>query len=86
MPVLALDGEALGTVKEVHPDYFKVDAPHRRDYWLRRLYVLAGDQPEARLVLPRQSVAKYRVRRPQLATVTPVPATPELQVADTQIS
>ena len=33
--VFTTDGEKLGTVKAVRPDYFQVDAPMKRDYWLR---------------------------------------------------
>jgi len=34
-PVYSQDGDQLGTVKEVRGQYFKVDAPMQRDYWLR---------------------------------------------------
>ena len=33
--VYASDGEELGTVKEIRGDYFKIDAPMSKDYWLR---------------------------------------------------
>ena len=32
--VMTLDGDTLGTVKEVSGSCFKVDAPLRPDYWL----------------------------------------------------
>lgn len=36
MPVVMSDGEALGTIKEIRTDRFKVDAPMSPDYWLDR--------------------------------------------------
>ncbi|MGK2965121.1 MAG: hypothetical protein ACSLFM_05900 [Tepidiformaceae bacterium] len=35
-PVFSCDGSEMGLIKEVRDDFFKVDAPIRRDYWLRR--------------------------------------------------
>lgn len=35
-PVFSSDGSEMGLIKEVRDDFFKVDAPIRRDYWLRR--------------------------------------------------
>jgi hypothetical protein len=32
--VITLDGDELGTVKEIRGDLFKVDAPMQPDYWL----------------------------------------------------
>lgn len=32
--IYSSDGDKLGTVKEVHGTYFKVDAPMQPDYWL----------------------------------------------------
>ncbi len=34
--VFSADGDELGHIKEVRGDYFKVDAPMARDYWLSR--------------------------------------------------
>lgn len=39
--VHTLDGEQLGTVKEVTESALKVDAPMRPDYWLPRDRVLS---------------------------------------------
>jgi len=36
MPVVTSDGEALGTIKDIRTDRFKVDAPMAMDYWLDR--------------------------------------------------
>lgn len=41
LPVYTVDGEQLGTVKELDGNGFKVDAPLRPDYWLRRADVLS---------------------------------------------
>jgi len=32
--VWTMDGEKLGTVKEIRGDHFKVDVPMQPDYWL----------------------------------------------------
>ena len=41
LPVFTLDGEELGTVKEVREEYFKVDTTLQPDYWLRTSDVLS---------------------------------------------
>jgi hypothetical protein len=33
-PVFTVDGHRIGNLKEVHGNYFKIDAPLQRDYWL----------------------------------------------------
>jgi hypothetical protein len=65
MPVYSLDGEAIGTIKEVRDDFFKVDVPHRRDFWLLREYLLDGEGNEAQLVLPKKTVRRYKLRKPE---------------------
>ena len=49
-PVVASDGESLGTVAEVATDRFKVAVPLARDYWLPRL-TIAGMAPGGDIVL-----------------------------------
>lgn len=49
-PLVAADGEALGTVSEVAADRFKVAVPLARDYWLPRL-MIAGIAPGGDIVL-----------------------------------
>lgn len=46
MRVLTADGEDLGTVDELLHDHFRVTAPPRRDFWLRRVFIreFADDQ------------------------------------------
>jgi hypothetical protein len=49
-PVVAADGESLGTIAEVATDRFKVAVPLARDYWLPRL-TIAGMAPGGDIVL-----------------------------------
>jgi hypothetical protein len=49
--VFTLDGEELGTVKEIRHDLFKVDAPMRPDYWLRCDCINAGMAGSERLTV-----------------------------------
>lgn len=44
-PVRTMDGEHLGTVKEVSGQQFKVDARYSRDYWLS-LTLVSDATPE----------------------------------------
>jgi hypothetical protein len=45
LAVMSSDGKTLGTVDEIRPDHFKVDAPHAFDYWLERSCVKSvGDE------------------------------------------
>lgn len=41
LEVFTLDGDKLGTVKEVEAGAIKIDAPLQPDYWLRRDDVLS---------------------------------------------
>jgi hypothetical protein len=41
LPIHTLDGEEIGTVKELTADLLKVDAPLHPDYWLGRADVLS---------------------------------------------
>lgn len=49
-PVVAADGDVLGTVDEDAGDRFKVAAPMAEDYWLPR-HLIAGMAPGGDLVV-----------------------------------
>ena len=49
--VYTTDGEKLGTVKAVRLDYFQVDAPMKRDYWLRTDCVDVGSYASGRVTV-----------------------------------
>jgi hypothetical protein len=44
MPVAAIDGEQIGTVKQVRDDAFLVDRPMARDLWIPFTFVLATEE------------------------------------------
>lgn len=64
MPVVTIDGQTIGRVKDVLDHFFKVDARFRRDYWLARNQLLVTDEPVARLAFTRDVLEAYRLMRP----------------------
>jgi hypothetical protein len=44
MPVLSVDGEPIGTVKEIRAADFLVDRPMARDLWIPFSYVLSAQE------------------------------------------
>ncbi|MCK9519198.1 MAG: hypothetical protein M0R74_09295 [Dehalococcoidia bacterium] len=63
-PVIASDGKKLGKIKEADGQYFKVDAPMRRDYWLTVDEVLSSDEGLARLAIASYEVNDYKLSKP----------------------
>ncbi|MBV9578972.1 MAG: PRC-barrel domain-containing protein [Chloroflexi bacterium] len=43
MPVMSLDGEEIGKVKEIHADEFLVNRPFARDLWVPFSAMLAAE-------------------------------------------
>ena len=44
MPVLSVDGESIGTVKQLRDDAFLVNRPLARDLWVPFSYVLSAQE------------------------------------------
>jgi hypothetical protein len=64
VPVIAADGKKLGTVKESDGQYFKVNVPWRRDYWLTCDEVVSADEGVARLAISSYEVGDYKLPKP----------------------
>lgn len=63
-PVFTRDGAALGEVKEVEADYFKVDASMMRDYWLSSEFVLASNPALVELDFDAEVLEDYKLEAP----------------------
>jgi len=64
MPVVTIDGQTIGKIKDVNEHFFKVDARFRRDYWLARKQLIMTEEPIARLSFARDVLEVFRLSRP----------------------
>jgi hypothetical protein len=64
LAVFTLDGEKIGSVKEVTADAFKVDAPLRPDYWLPRDRVLSFTNERVTLDFNESDLDRHRAAEP----------------------
>ncbi len=71
MPVVTSDGEALGTIKEIRTDRFKIDAPMAPDYWLDRETVVALTADGYILSFERDRLDEMKRSDPGAAGATP---------------
>lgn len=62
LPVYTSDNHQIGTVKEVAERAFKVDAPMRPDYWLRREAVLSFSSERVTLDVDREGLERFKVK------------------------
>lgn len=67
LEIFALDGEKIGSVKEVTPDAIKVDAPLRPDYWLPRARVLSFTNERVTLDVNHADLDAHRIDGPEPA-------------------
>ena len=58
--VMTVDGDTLGTVKEVSGSCFKVDAPLRPDYWLGTDTIASSAGGTVRLNLPKDRLGEAK--------------------------
>src|SRR5215216_5009469 len=63
-PVVTMDGEQLGTVKEVRGRCFKVDAPMTPDYWLSIDNVSSGTGGQVVLRFNKDQVGDFKLGEP----------------------
>lgn len=61
-PVVTRDGDRLGTVKELHGPYFKVDAPNRPDFWLQLTWADRDADGNVRLEFTHDELHAYEVQ------------------------
>lgn len=64
LPVYTADGDQIGEVKEVRGESFKIDAPMRPDYWLRRDCVLSFSIERVTLSCGKDKLDDYKVAAP----------------------
>jgi hypothetical protein len=62
--VYTLDGDDLGTVKEVQGAYFKVDAPMQPDYWLRSDCIRTAAADRVELAFDKDHLGDFKVSDP----------------------
>jgi len=67
-PVITLDGEQFGYVKEVHGGYFKLDIPMGKDFWLSTAYIADHNMDRVTLTLRKDEVDDHRLEAPGLET------------------
>jgi len=58
--VYTVDGEKLGTVKELQGAYFKVDAPMQPDYWLATDCVRGGMGSRVDVSFAKEELERYK--------------------------
>lgn len=63
-PVVTMDGEQLGTVKEVRGRWFKVDAPMAPDYWLSTDNVSSGAGGQIVLRFNKNRIGDFKMGEP----------------------
>ncbi len=61
-PVHTLDGEKIGTVKEIQGAYFKVNAPMQPDYWLQREFVESNADGKVTMKFKKDDLGDYKVK------------------------
>jgi hypothetical protein len=58
--VFTMDGDKLGTVKEVQGDYFKVDAKMHPDYWLACSAISSETANSVTLSFPKDQLGDHK--------------------------
>lgn len=62
--VVTHDGETLGTVNDVRGAFFKVDAPHRMDFWLTKGVVSDSNAERVQLIIDNDNVGDFHRDEP----------------------
>jgi hypothetical protein len=65
IPIFTRDDSQIGTLKEIHRGYFKVDAPFQPDYWLSDDHLTSASGNELRLAFTEDQVGDYRLGHPE---------------------
>ena len=64
-PIFTQDGSQIGKVKEVHGQFFKVDAPMQPDFWLSEEHLASGSGGEVRLAFSEDRLGDYKLGDPE---------------------
>lgn len=62
--IYTTDGDKIGTVKEVHDRFFKVDASMQPDYWLATDCIRTASAGQVRLAFDKDHLGDYKVDEP----------------------
>jgi hypothetical protein len=65
--IFTSDGDNLGTVREIHGPYFKVDVPMQPDYWLPMASISSGAGNRVVLSFPKERLGDYKTTLPLAA-------------------
>jgi hypothetical protein len=65
-PVVTLDGDQFGYVKELHGGYFKIDVPMGKDFWLSTAYIGDHNMDRVTLTLRKDELDEHRLEAPGL--------------------
>ena len=64
--VNTINNEHVGSVKEIHGDYFKVDVAMGRDFWLKRDFIADGTPELVTLTIGKSEIDAHRLAEPGL--------------------
>jgi len=64
-PVFTQDGSEIGKVKEIHGQFFKVDAPFQPDYWLSEDHLASDSGSHVRLSFTEDRLSDYKLGDPE---------------------
>lgn len=67
-PVITLDGDQYGYVKELHGGYFKIDVPMAKDFWLSQVYIGDYNMDRVTLTLRKDEIEEHQLEAPGLET------------------
>ncbi len=66
-PVFTMDGDKIGTIKEVRDRFFKVDASMQSDYWLATDCIRTASASQVQLSFDKGHLGDYKVDGPPRA-------------------
>jgi hypothetical protein len=65
LDVYTMDGEMIGTVKDLYEDYIKIDAPLQIDYWLVREHVQSFTGERVTLMFTKEQLDDHKQHEPE---------------------
>lgn len=65
-PVKTKDNEHVGTVKEIHGGYFKINVTMGRDFWLKRDFIADETPSLVTLTIDKKEIDEHRLAEPGL--------------------
>jgi hypothetical protein len=65
--VVTMDGDVLGTVREIHGDFFKIDVSMQPDYWLPMHCVSSTSGNRVLLNFSKDRLGDFKLTEPRAA-------------------